>query len=116
VPRYAIDPAEAKRLLRSGLDGPRRRRGARGTRRPPVPAFTIRNQQGTTSGSAIAEIVQQRLKDVGVKVEIQTIDWASFIKEFVKPRKFDAIVLGLGFGCGSRPVRAVALSQTGRSR
>ncbi len=98
VTRYEFDVVRAKALLedagwkdRDG-DGVVEDRGGR-----PF-AFTIRTNQGNDERKKIAEILQQRFKDVGVKVEIQTIDWASFIKEFVKPRKFEVIVLGLGFG------------------
>jgi peptide/nickel transport system substrate-binding protein len=31
-------------------------------------------------------------------VDIQLIEWAAFIKEFVKPRRFEVVVLGLGSG------------------
>ena len=98
VTRYEFDVVRAKALLeeagwkdRDG-DGVVEDAGGR-----PF-AFTIRTNQGNDERKKIAEILQQRFKDVGVKVEIQTIDWASFIKEFVKPRKFEVIVLGLGFG------------------
>jgi peptide/nickel transport system substrate-binding protein len=98
VKRYEFDVAKAKALLeeagwkdRDG-DGIVEDAGGR-----PF-AFTIRTNQGNDERKKISEIIQQRLKDVGVKVEIQTIDWASFIKEFVKPRKFETIVLGLGYG------------------
>jgi peptide/nickel transport system substrate-binding protein len=76
-------------------------------------AFTIRTNQGNDERKKIAEILQQRFKDLGVKVEIQTIDWASFIKEFVKPRKFEAIVLGLGFGSDPDQYVLWHSSQTG---
>ena len=60
--------------------------------------LTIRTNQGNDERKKIAEIIQQRLKDVGVQAEIQLIEWAAFIKEFVKPRRFELIVLGLGTG------------------
>ncbi len=60
--------------------------------------FTIRTNQGNEERKKIAEIAQQRLRDIGIKVEIQTIEWASFIKDFIKPRRFEAIVLGFGTG------------------
>jgi len=60
--------------------------------------FTIRTNQGNDERRKIAEIVQQRLKAIGVNADIQVIEWAAFIKEFVKPRRFEALVLGLGTG------------------
>lgn len=113
VTRYAFDPGAAKRLLAAAgwtdRDGDGMVEDKDG--RPFV--FTIRTNQGNDERKRISEIVQQRLKDVGVKVEIQTIDWASFIKEFVKPRKFEAIVLGLGFGADPDQYVLWHSSQTG---
>jgi peptide/nickel transport system substrate-binding protein len=42
--------------------------------------------------------VQASLKDLGVKVDIQVIEWASFLKEYIKKRRFEAIILGWGIG------------------
>ena len=33
-----------------------------------------------------------------MKTEIQVIEWASFIKEFIKKKRFEAVVLGWGVG------------------
>jgi peptide/nickel transport system substrate-binding protein len=98
VTRYEFDPAKAERLLEEAGWKDRDGDGLIEDKDGRPFAFTIRTNQGNDERKRIAEIIQQRLKDIGVKVEIQTIDWASFIKEFVKPRKFEAIVLGLGFG------------------
>jgi peptide/nickel transport system substrate-binding protein len=60
--------------------------------------LTIRTNQGNDERKKIAELMQQRLKDVGIQADIQLIEWAAFIKEFVKPRRFEVVVLGLGSG------------------
>ncbi len=57
-------------------------------------AFTILTNQGNDQRAKSAIIVQERLRDVGIKVEIRTVEWASFIKEFINPGKFDAVILG----------------------
>jgi peptide/nickel transport system substrate-binding protein len=98
VTRYEFDPEKAKRLLEEAGWMDRDGDGVVEDKNGRPFAFTIRTNQGNDERKKIAEITQQRLKDVGVKVEIQAIDWASFIKEFVKPRKFEVLVLGLGFG------------------
>ncbi|HKZ06133.1 MAG TPA: peptide-binding protein [Methylomirabilota bacterium] len=113
VPRFAFDPAAAKRLLEDAGWADRDGDGIVEDRNGRPFAFTIRTNQGNDERKRIAEIVQQRLLHVGVKVEIQTIDWASFIKEFVKPRKFEAIVLGLGFGVDPDQYVLWHSSQTG---
>jgi peptide/nickel transport system substrate-binding protein len=98
VTRYAFDPEKARRLLAEAGWKDRDGDGLVEDKDGHPFAFTIRTNQGNEERKKIAEIIQQRLKDIGVKVEIQTIEWASFIKEFVKPRKFEALVLGLGTG------------------
>ncbi len=60
--------------------------------------LTIRTNQGNDERKKIAEIVQQRLKEIGIQADIQLIEWAAFIKEFIKPRRFELVVLGLGTG------------------
>ena len=57
-------------------------------------AFTIVTNQGNEERAKTAIIIQERLREVGVKVEIRTIEWASFIQEFVNPGRFDALLLG----------------------
>ncbi|EPR37328.1 ABC-type transporter, periplasmic subunit [Desulfovibrio sp. X2] len=57
-------------------------------------AFTILTNQGNEQRSKTAIIIQERLRQIGIKVEIRTIEWASFIKEFINPGNFDAVILG----------------------
>jgi peptide/nickel transport system substrate-binding protein len=60
--------------------------------------FVLRTNQGNDERRKVAEIVQASLKDLGVKVDIQVIEWASFLKEYIKKRRFEAIILGWGIG------------------
>jgi peptide/nickel transport system substrate-binding protein len=96
VRRYPYDPARARELLaqagwkdRNG-DGLVEDAGGR-----PF-AFTIQTNQGNEERKKIAEIIQQRLEDVGVKADIQVIEWASFVSEYLKKRRFEAVVMGFG--------------------
>jgi peptide/nickel transport system substrate-binding protein len=57
-------------------------------------AFTIVTNQGNRKRSRSAEIIQGRLKEVGVDVSIRIIEWSAFLKNFVRPRNFDAVILG----------------------
>jgi len=57
-------------------------------------AFTILTNQGNSQRIKAAIIIQSRLKELGIHVEIRTVEWASFIKEFVDKGRFDALLLG----------------------
>ena len=41
-----------------------------------------------------AEIIQKRLKRIGMEVEIRIAEWASFINYFIKNRRFETVILG----------------------
>lgn len=56
--------------------------------------FTIITNQGNTQRIKTGVIIQQRLRDVGIKVELRTVEWAAFIKEFIDKGRFDATILG----------------------
>ena len=98
VKRYEYNPEKAKALLAEAGWMDRDDDGVAEDRQGRPFTFTIRTNQGNDERRKIAEIVQQRLKAIGVNADIQVIEWAAFIKEFVKPRRFEALVLGLGTG------------------
>jgi peptide/nickel transport system substrate-binding protein len=60
--------------------------------------FELLTNQGNDERKKIAEIVQAALRELGVTVEIRVLEWAALLKEHVKKRRFDAIVLGWGTG------------------
>ncbi|MDP3427305.1 MAG: peptide-binding protein, partial [Humidesulfovibrio sp.] len=83
MPANEYDPALAKRLLaeagwtRRTPDGPLADKDG-------LPfAFTILTNQGNSQRIKTAIIVQSRLAALGIKVEIRTVEWAAFVKEFV---------------------------------
>ena len=93
VTRYDYSPVKAKALLaeagwKDNRDGVLRDKDGKAF------SFTIRTNQGNEERKKVAEIIQQRLAAIGVKTEIQVIEWASFIKEFIKKKRFEAVVLG----------------------
>jgi peptide/nickel transport system substrate-binding protein len=45
-----------------------------------------------------AELIQKRLRDVGIGAKIRTIEWATFVNEFIDKRNFEAVILGWSFG------------------
>lgn len=93
VKTYAHDPEQARALLAqagwtdSNGDGVLDRNGQKFS-------FTIVTNQGNDLRSKSAEIIQRRLKEVGIAVEIRIVEWATFLKEFIFPGNFDATILG----------------------
>lgn len=57
-------------------------------------AFTVLTNQGNDLRAKTATIIQYRLRQIGIQVKIRTIEWASFIKEFVNKGRFEAVLLG----------------------
>ncbi len=58
--------------------------------------FTIITNQGNEMRKQTAEIIQRKLKEVGIKVNIRVLEWAVFLKEFVDKKRFEALILGWG--------------------
>lgn len=93
---YSYDPNKAKALLKeagfidSDGDGILERNGK------PFSFEIITNQNKEREKSAV--LIQRRLKDIGIDVQIRAIEWASFISRFIKTGDFDAVVLGWSLG------------------
>jgi len=56
--------------------------------------FTIITNQGNEERIKVAQIIQRRLKDVGIKVKIKVIEWSVFLTEYIDKRNFEAVLLG----------------------
>src|SRR6266540_3508639 len=56
--------------------------------------FTVLTNQGNAERQKSAQIIQRRLKAVGVDMKIRVLEWASFITNFIDKRRFDAVILG----------------------
>jgi peptide/nickel transport system substrate-binding protein len=57
-------------------------------------SFTILTNQGNQQRLLTAQIIQQRLRFVGVDVKIRVVEWATFLKEFVNKGNFEVVMLG----------------------
>ncbi|MBI4589007.1 MAG: peptide-binding protein [Candidatus Rokubacteria bacterium] len=112
VPGFRYDPARARQLLAEAGWIDRDGDGMLDKDGQPF-AFTILTNQGNEERKKIAEIIQQRLREIGVAVEIRTLEWASFIKDFVKKRRFEAIILGWGIGLDPDQYEVWHSSKTG---
>lgn len=60
--------------------------------------FTIITNQGNEERIKVAQIIQRRLKDIGIKVKIKVVEWAVFLTEFIDKRNFEAVLLGWALG------------------
>jgi peptide/nickel transport system substrate-binding protein len=97
VKTFPFDPERAKALLaeagwrRVNADGILEKDG-----RPF--SFTIRTNQGNAVRQQTAEIIQRRLRAVGIDAKIHIVEWAAFINTFIRKKDFEAIILGWGLG------------------
>jgi peptide/nickel transport system substrate-binding protein len=92
VPRFTYDPEKAKVLLteagwRTNSEGIWEKDGK------PF-EFTILTNQGNDLRVRTGEIIQKRLREVGIVVKLRTVEWAAFIKEFIDKGRFEAVLLG----------------------
>jgi len=55
--------------------------------------FTILTNQGNQQRLMTAQIIQQRLGQVGIDVKIRIVEWAAFLKEFVNKGNFEVVLL-----------------------
>ena len=60
--------------------------------------FNLITNNGNQRRKAVATIVQQAWRRIGIKCNVQLFEWAVFLKDFVNPGQFDAVVLGWQMG------------------
>lgn len=122
MPRFEYDPDRARELLaeagwEEGPDGILVRDGERFS-------FTIKTNSGNQIREDIAVIIQSYLKDVGIEVKTEFVEWGAFLDQINPPNwDFDAIILGWALGTDPDP-RAIwhsdeieqGLNYTGFSR
>lgn len=65
--------------------------------------FTITTNQGNDQRIKTAEIIQKRLKDIGVKVKIKVLEWSVFLSECIDKRNFEVVLLGWSLGLEPDP-------------
>ncbi|MDC0206528.1 ABC transporter substrate-binding protein [Nitrospinae bacterium] len=90
------DPTEALRILnKHGW-----RRNAEGwlEKEGKLFEFNLITNSGNPIRKNILTIVQESWRKIGVKCNTQLFEWAVFLKDFVNPLKYDALVLGWSMG------------------
>jgi peptide/nickel transport system substrate-binding protein len=93
VRRYPYDPEQAKSLLSEAGWRDTNQDGILDKDGQPF-HFTILTNQGNEQRKMAAEVIQKRLGQIGIQVEIRIAEWASFINYFIKNRRFESVILG----------------------
>ncbi len=91
----AYDPKRAERLLHEA--GYRRVNGRMMKNGKPL-QFTLISNHGNEVRKAIAVVVQDSWKRIGVTVKTDVIEWAVFLKKYINVSNFDAVILGWSMG------------------
>lgn len=89
---FPYDPAKARQLLAddgwtAGPDGILVKDGQKFS-------FTLQYNAGNARREQLCAVIQQNLKDVGIEVIIEPVEWSSWIENNIIPGKYQAIVLG----------------------
>jgi peptide/nickel transport system substrate-binding protein len=97
VRRYPYDPKRATALLAEV--GWQDRDGDGWLDRDGKPlSFTVITNQGNGLRDRTAQIIQYRLKRVGIEMKLRTLEWTAFINDFIDKRRFEAVILGWTLG------------------
>ena len=91
VKRYGYNPVKALELFNEA--GWSLKNGTLEKRGKPF-KFTILTPQGNQERLSAAEIIQQNLKKIGIRVGIRVMEWTSLISEFIMKKKFQTVLLG----------------------
>jgi peptide/nickel transport system substrate-binding protein len=57
-------------------------------------AFRLLTNQGNEQRLKTATVIQKRLRDIGVDVQVRVLEWSAFLNDFIDKRRFEVIVLG----------------------
>ncbi|WP_025026364.1 peptide-binding protein [Caldalkalibacillus mannanilyticus] len=102
TPQFEFNVEKAKQLLAEagwepGPDGILVKDGKRFS-------FELKTNQGNKVREDLAVIAQEQLKEVGIEVKINIMEWSAFINDVNPPNwKFDAIILGWALGMDPDP-------------
>jgi ABC-type transport system substrate-binding protein len=89
------DPKGAERLLHEA--GWKKVNGRMMKNGKPL-VFTLITNNGNDTRRAISQIAQDAWKRIGVKVNVDRVEWAVFIQKYINSLNFDAVILGWSLG------------------
>ena len=78
--------------------------------------FRIVVSQGSDVGQKVVLILQQQLAKVGIRAEIESYEWSTFLSNYVNKRNFDAVVMGWQFDLDPDQYAIWHSSQTGEEQ
>lgn len=90
---YPYDPQKAKALLAEAGWADSDGDGILDKNGQPL-QFTIMTNQGNKVREQTGLIIQGRLAEIGIKVNLRIVEWAAFLKEYLDKQNFEAIVMG----------------------
>ena len=100
IPIFNYDPEKARQLL--ALSGFTMNPSTQVLEKNGTPfSFKIITNKGNKDREKVAQIIQRMLKDIGIEVSIQLLEWSSFIKIVnanESPKAYDAVILGWSLG------------------
>ncbi|HEX7065782.1 MAG TPA: peptide-binding protein [Bacillales bacterium] len=102
VPTFPYNPEKAKKLLSEAGwkdtdgDGIREKDGKEFS-------FVLKTNQGNRTRKQTATVIQQYLKEVGVKVEPKIVEWSAFIQQVTEEHDYEAVILGWALGIDPDP-------------
>lgn len=60
--------------------------------------FTLITNNGNARRKSVSTIIQREWQRLGIKCNVQLFEWAVFLKDYINPGDFDAVVLGWRLG------------------
>ncbi|KJR41583.1 peptide ABC transporter substrate binding protein [Candidatus Magnetoovum chiemensis] len=113
VRRYDYNPEKAKTILASLGWKDRNNDGIIDKDNTPF-EFTIITNMGNNDRIKTATIIQWRLQQIGIKVNIRAIEWSTLLNEFIDKKRFEAVVMGWAIGLDADQYSIWHSSKTGQ--
>lgn len=57
-------------------------------------SFTVLVNHGNQARLLTAQIIKERLKNVGIEMNIKVLEWQAMLHEFIHKRRFEAVIMG----------------------